>query len=230
MAHSPVKRIGNCVRSPNYVVSVHATEELDDDNLSISKTSFSPAKSSSGSATAKRTSASSSSAASRLPDSTPKQLSGSARVGTSSSLRSTLSSSLCASCGHPGAQLRKVTRSFGRGSSLLVIENIPVWSCPHCGESYFTAQTLHEIERTKTLRKSVAVHRSIPVAVFQESHTQLGGQSDAARYSRALPVTLTLNQPAKSSTNCRGARTGIRGGGFAANARSPVTSTARFSL
>ncbi len=41
-----------------------------------------------------------------------------------------------------------------------------MWSCPHCGESYFTAQTMHEIERIKTLRKSVAVPRDIPVAVF----------------------------------------------------------------
>jgi YgiT-type zinc finger domain-containing protein len=62
--------------------------------------------------------------------------------------------------------VRKVTRSFGRGTSLLVIENIPVWSCPHCGESYFTAQTMHEIERIKTLRKSIAVDRKVPVAEF----------------------------------------------------------------
>ncbi|PYV14260.1 MAG: YgiT-type zinc finger domain-containing protein [Acidobacteria bacterium] len=63
-------------------------------------------------------------------------------------------------------ELRKVTRSFGRGSSLLVIENIPLWSCPHCGESYFTAQTMHEIERIKTLRKSLAIDRAVPVAEF----------------------------------------------------------------
>jgi YgiT-type zinc finger domain-containing protein len=65
-------------------------------------------------------------------------------------------------------QQRDVTRSFGRGPSLLVIEGIPLWSCPRCGESYFTAQTLHEIERIKTLRKAVAVERRVPVAAFQE--------------------------------------------------------------
>jgi hypothetical protein len=36
-----------------------------------------------------------------------------------------------------------------------------MWSCPHCGESYFTAQTMHEIERIKALRKSVAVARPV---------------------------------------------------------------------
>jgi hypothetical protein len=42
-----------------------------------------------------------------------------------------------------------------------------MWSCSHCGESYFTAQTMHEVERIKALRKSVAVNRSVPVAAFE---------------------------------------------------------------
>ena len=66
-------------------------------------------------------------------------------------------------------QLKHVTRSFGKGSALLVIEAIPMWSCPSCGESYFTAQTMHEIERIKALRKSVAVSRPVPVAAFEEA-------------------------------------------------------------
>lgn len=50
---------------------------------------------------------------------------------------------------------------------MLVIEGIPMFSCPDCGESYFSAQTLHEIERIKALRKSIAVARPVPVASFQ---------------------------------------------------------------
>ena len=69
-------------------------------------------------------------------------------------------------CAQPGLQMRPVTRSFGKGSDLLVIEGIPAISCPHCGESWFTAQTMHEIERIKRLRKSVAVKRAVPVAIF----------------------------------------------------------------
>ena len=74
---------------------------------------------------------------------------------------------LCAHCGSPSVQLKHVTRSFGTGSALLVIEAIPMWSCPSCGESYFSAQTMHEIERIKALRKSVAVTRPVPVAAFE---------------------------------------------------------------
>ncbi len=66
-------------------------------------------------------------------------------------------------------QLKYVTRSFGKGPELLVIENIPMWSCPACGESYFTAQTMHELERIKALRKSVAKQRNVAVASFAET-------------------------------------------------------------
>jgi YgiT-type zinc finger domain-containing protein len=60
-----------------------------------------------------------------------------------------------------------VTRSFGKGANLLVIEGVPSWSCGHCGESYFTAKTMHEIERIKALRQSLAVKRSVSVAAFE---------------------------------------------------------------
>jgi hypothetical protein len=48
----------------------------------------------------------------------------------------------------------------------MVVEDIPMVSCPHCGESYFSARTLHEIERIKQLRASIAVERNVPVARF----------------------------------------------------------------
>ena len=73
----------------------------------------------------------------------------------------------CASCGSVDVKLKHVTRSFGKGDALLIIEAIPRWSCQSCGESYFSALTMHEIKRIKTLRKSVVVHRLVPVAAFE---------------------------------------------------------------
>lgn len=73
---------------------------------------------------------------------------------------------VCDICGKEGAKIRYVSRSYGKGDDLLVIENVPVVSCPHCGESYLTANTLHEIERIKLHRQSFAEPRSVPVAVF----------------------------------------------------------------
>jgi len=73
---------------------------------------------------------------------------------------------ICDICGKNEAKIRRVTRSYGKGENLLVIENIPVISCPVCGESYLTADTLHEIERIKLHRKSWAKERNVPVAAF----------------------------------------------------------------
>ena len=72
----------------------------------------------------------------------------------------------CDICGQEGAQIRRVTRSYGKGADLLVIENVPMVSCPDCGDTYLTAETLHEIERIKLHRQSFAEERSVPVAAF----------------------------------------------------------------
>ncbi len=73
---------------------------------------------------------------------------------------------ICDICGQKGAQVRKVTEALGKGKGLLIIENVPMISCPKCGESYFTADTLHEIERIKLHRKNFASERPVPVASF----------------------------------------------------------------
>lgn len=73
---------------------------------------------------------------------------------------------LCGMCGKEGARVRRVTRSYGKGEDLLVIQNVPVVSCPHCGESYLTAEALHEIERIKANRRGLAAKRPVAVADF----------------------------------------------------------------
>jgi len=73
---------------------------------------------------------------------------------------------ICAICGKKGARRRRVTRSYGRGGNLLVIERVPVITCRHCGESYLTAVTLHELDRIKRDRKELAATRSVAVANF----------------------------------------------------------------
>ena len=78
------------------------------------------------------------------------------------------SETICDICGKHGAFIRHVTRSYGKGARLLVIENVPLISCPHCGESYMTAATLHGIEEIKRKRASFANKRPVAVAVFPE--------------------------------------------------------------
>lgn len=73
---------------------------------------------------------------------------------------------VCDICGREGARIRRIARTYGQGQDLLVIENIPLVSCPHCGGSYLTAETLHELERIKLDRHSFAVERPVQVASF----------------------------------------------------------------
>jgi len=62
---------------------------------------------------------------------------------------------VCEICGKEGARLGGVTRTYGKGKDMFLIENVPVITCPHCGESYFEAETLHEIERIRVRKKGV---------------------------------------------------------------------------
>ena len=73
---------------------------------------------------------------------------------------------LCDICGQDGARIRRVAETFNKGSDLLVIEEVPLVVCPHCGESYFTAETLHEVERIKLHRKNFAEQRPVEVAKY----------------------------------------------------------------
>ena len=73
---------------------------------------------------------------------------------------------LCDICGKKGALKKHMSRSYGSGNNLLVIENVPVIGCPHCGESYLEADTLHEIERIKMHRKNFAKKKPVAVAEF----------------------------------------------------------------
>ncbi|NYT47052.1 MAG: type II toxin-antitoxin system MqsA family antitoxin [Candidatus Methanofishera endochildressiae] len=73
---------------------------------------------------------------------------------------------ICDLCGKSGAHERHVTRSYGKKSNLHVIENVPTVVCPHCGESYLTAETMLELARIKMHRKDFAVERTVPVAEF----------------------------------------------------------------
>ena len=88
---------------------------------------------------------------------------------------------ICDICGQKGARTRHITRSYGKGDNLLLIENVPVINCSHCGESYLTAETLHEIERIKLHRRNFATKRAISVAGYM-----LGHQSQSKKQAKSF--------------------------------------------
>lgn len=80
--------------------------------------------------------------------------------------KSKSSTNVCDNCGKNGAKIRYVSRSYGKKERLLIIEDVPVISCPNCDTSYLAAETLHKIERIKLHRNNFAVPRPIPVTAF----------------------------------------------------------------
>jgi YgiT-type zinc finger domain-containing protein len=69
---------------------------------------------------------------------------------------------VCDVCGQPHARIRHLPRTYGKAENLLVIENVPVVHCNHCGSRYLTAATLKQIDRIKqdrtaTTKRSIAV-------------------------------------------------------------------------
>jgi len=72
----------------------------------------------------------------------------------------------CPICDKEGARLRHVTRNYGKGDRILLIENVPVIICPYCDETYLSAETLHELERLKRERRGEAVKREVEVLTF----------------------------------------------------------------
>ena len=149
-----MSRFRQLIRSLSYVVSTHAAEELEDDNLSILDLENIVLT---GQITQRQRDVETREVKCVVAGVT---LDGSAaevvvKVGLGGKLvviTVTSAERQCAHCGAGSPQLKYVTRSFGKGAALLVIEGIPMWSCSRCGESYFTAQTMHQIERIKTLR------------------------------------------------------------------------------
>ena len=74
----------------------------------------------------------------------------------------------CDICGIGSASISKISRTFGKGKDIFVIENFPVVTCSNCGESYIEAKILHKIESIKNHIKSYEIKRSAPVVSFAD--------------------------------------------------------------
>lgn len=72
----------------------------------------------------------------------------------------------CSICGKEGFVERRITRSFGQGEGLFLIENLPVLQCPHCGSETLAADSVRRIEEIRKNRDQSTQLRQIPVAVF----------------------------------------------------------------
>lgn len=72
----------------------------------------------------------------------------------------------CDVCGQDGARTKHVSKAYGKGDEMVVIDQIPIVVCPSCGASYMTAETLHEVERLKLHKRSLKTRRLAPVISY----------------------------------------------------------------
>ncbi|NGZ09303.1 MAG: YgiT-type zinc finger protein [Nitrospira sp. LK70] len=75
----------------------------------------------------------------------------------------------CDFCGAQGAIIKKATKSFGHGDKLVIIENIPIFHCSRCHESYLTAETARELDCIRKNRHSLGKPKLVLVASFKKS-------------------------------------------------------------
>ena len=73
---------------------------------------------------------------------------------------------ICDSCGNKGAKVKHVSRTYGKGKNMVVIDDVPIVVCPSCGQSYMTADTLGQIARLKLHKNNVKRKRVAPVISY----------------------------------------------------------------
>ncbi len=75
---------------------------------------------------------------------------------------------ICDICGASGVTIKHVTKSFGSGESLVVVEGVPVVHCSKCHESYVTAETSRQLDKIRKNRRQMASTRPVLVASFKQ--------------------------------------------------------------
>lgn len=73
---------------------------------------------------------------------------------------------VCDICGAKAARVVKRSQVLGRGTQMILVDNVPVVACRNCGESYMTGQTMHQLDKIRLKEKAKLSARKISVAEF----------------------------------------------------------------
>ncbi|AGL00735.1 type II toxin-antitoxin system MqsA family antitoxin [Desulfoscipio gibsoniae] len=69
----------------------------------------------------------------------------------------------CFQCGSSTVK-KFITAENWWGNSLALVENVPAWVCENCGEQYFDAEVVKELDKMKD--KQLKAKRFIQVPVY----------------------------------------------------------------
>ena len=73
---------------------------------------------------------------------------------------------VCDNCGVKAARVVKRPQVLGRGTQMILVDNVPVIACRNCGENYMTGATMHQLEGIRLKQKAKNTARKIAVAEF----------------------------------------------------------------
>lgn len=73
---------------------------------------------------------------------------------------------VCDICGVKAAHLVNRPQVLGRGTQMMLVDNVPVIACRNCGESYMTSATMHQLDSIRLKQKEKLAERKIAVAEF----------------------------------------------------------------
>jgi YgiT-type zinc finger domain-containing protein len=93
---------------------------------------------------------------------------------------------ICKNCGKPTAYNTVITRTYGKGDDLLVIEDVPVISCRNCGIDLISAETFHALNKLRTSAEVRAAKRLVAVVGYNEAVAEVASKDKIEESSVAV--------------------------------------------
>lgn len=72
----------------------------------------------------------------------------------------------CSICGAQTARSVKRPQLVGKGSNLVMVTNVPMFSCRNCGHTYFTVEVARMLDQIRLHPNRYTETKTIPVAEF----------------------------------------------------------------
>ncbi|KFD41045.1 hypothetical protein HX99_05230 [Peptococcaceae bacterium SCADC1_2_3] len=71
----------------------------------------------------------------------------------------------CFQCGNPTVKKLVVAENWW-GDTFTMVENVPAWICENCGEQYFDAEVVKELDKMKEKPPQAKRVMQVPVYVY----------------------------------------------------------------
>jgi YgiT-type zinc finger domain-containing protein len=72
----------------------------------------------------------------------------------------------CSVCGVEAARAVRRPQVISRGANLIVVENVPMFSCRNCGHTYFSVQVARTLDEIRRHPEQYTEPREVAVAEF----------------------------------------------------------------